>query len=531
MPLPRKLVRGQDVWLGKGAEQTRQILKCMWCGQSFKSLADMTTHMQQTQHYTNIISQEQIISWKSPEEKSSNQSHVNAVLTCKVCNQGFSSLKELSNHMVKNAHYKEHIMRSISESGSKRRQAREKRKKSLPVRKLLELERAQSDFRGGGGHGHSPSPLITQPGNKITCEKCGLKVEAIDFMGHIRTCEGEQKRLLKSALLSSNSDEVRGGSNGTPKSDKDLEKEEAMGSPEKESSCETEATKEKHSRNPSVLNAIEKLIEKSFDANTKKSSSGTPLGANILRRLGIDENVDYSKPLIDSSGVLSESSSRERTPSESSSTSEKPKRCEDSGGAKDSSPLPEPEDMATSGDDAKDISISASSPASHRSDNDHARGNECSSDGRSSASPMPSGTATHSESAHPLAALQKLCDKTETHMSKPAASGGNAVANSGAAGLPGAILAFSWACNEAVVNNDSIMKCAFCDTPFISKGAYRHHLSKMHFVKDGSIPDALSIKAQQSTKGSKSPTGLDESPHAKFLKYSEMAKQLSSKYV
>ncbi|XP_033180205.1 protein tiptop-like [Bombus impatiens] len=56
----RKLVRGQDVWLGKGAEQTRQILKCMWCGQSFRSLAEMTSHMQQTQHYTNIISQEQI---------------------------------------------------------------------------------------------------------------------------------------------------------------------------------------------------------------------------------------------------------------------------------------------------------------------------------------------------------------------------------------------------------------------------------------------------------------------------------------
>jgi len=65
--LPRKLVRGQDVWLGKGAEQTRQILKCMWCGQSFRSLADMTTHMQQTQHYTNIISQEQIISWKAAD--------------------------------------------------------------------------------------------------------------------------------------------------------------------------------------------------------------------------------------------------------------------------------------------------------------------------------------------------------------------------------------------------------------------------------------------------------------------------------
>jgi hypothetical protein len=86
--LPRKLVRGQDVWLGKGAEQTRQILKCMWCGQSFRSLAEMTSHMQQTQHYTNIISQEQLISWRSSEDKSSSpNSHVSAVLTCKVCDQ------------------------------------------------------------------------------------------------------------------------------------------------------------------------------------------------------------------------------------------------------------------------------------------------------------------------------------------------------------------------------------------------------------------------------------------------------------
>lgn len=87
--LPRKLVRGQDVWLGKGAEQTRQILKCMWCGQSFRSLAEMTAHMQQTQHYTNIISQEQLISWRSADDSKapSSNSHVSAVLTCKVCDQ------------------------------------------------------------------------------------------------------------------------------------------------------------------------------------------------------------------------------------------------------------------------------------------------------------------------------------------------------------------------------------------------------------------------------------------------------------
>ncbi|QQP54593.1 Uncharacterized protein FKW44_007476, partial [Caligus rogercresseyi] len=66
LPIPRKLVRGQDVWLGKGEEQTRNILKCMWCGESFRSLEAMTKHMQATKHYTKVISQDQLSSWKGP---------------------------------------------------------------------------------------------------------------------------------------------------------------------------------------------------------------------------------------------------------------------------------------------------------------------------------------------------------------------------------------------------------------------------------------------------------------------------------
>ena len=38
---------------------------------------------------------------------------------------------------------------------------------------------------------------------------------------------------------------------------------------------------------PSVLNALEKLIEKSFDPTSKRGAG--PVGSNILRRLGIDE--------------------------------------------------------------------------------------------------------------------------------------------------------------------------------------------------------------------------------------------------
>ena len=164
--------------------------------------------------------------------------------------------------------------------------------------------------------------------------------------------------------------------------------------------------------------------------------------------------------------------------------------------------------------------------------------------------------------SHPLAALQMLCDKTEKptgatkNGSTPTSSSSG---NYGGPGTdPGAILAFSWACNQAVVN-DSLLKCPFCDTPFISKGAYRHHLSKMHFVKDGSTPDPkMFMKAAQQAAATGHPDdksaavvmaaaavnaaqqaaaasaavvaaadNKEENTQSKFQKYSQLAKQLS----
>ena len=164
-------------------------------------------------------------------------------------------------------------------------------------------------------------------------------------------------------------------------------------------------------------------------------------------------------------------------------------------------------------------------------------------------------------SSHPLAALQMLCDKTEKTNPK-GNSGSNSTQYSSTGTDPGAILAFSWACNQAVVN-DSLLKCPFCDTPFISKGAYRHHLSKMHFVKDGSTPDPkmfmkaavaaaankdnptdknipttaaaaiAAIAAAASSAGTAAPNAgasqdsKEENTQSKFQKYSQLAKQLS----
>ncbi|XP_077283601.1 protein tiptop-like isoform X2 [Arctopsyche grandis] len=751
MPLPRKLVRGQDVWLGKGAEQTRQILKCMWCGQSFRSLAEMTSHMQQTQHYTNIISQEQIISWKSSDESkgatgptgnsntgaaaTGTSSHVSAVLTCKVCDQAFSSLKELSNHMVKNSHYKEHIMRSITESGGRRRQTREKRKKSLPVRKLLELERAQHEFKNGDGVGLGPVKPMRDlsASSRITCEKCGDKIETAVFVEHIRQCVGgpitnSQRNLLKNALMSNNilppenslmvghltpsnregrksinDDMPSPGSrhHRSPSSVTDL-------SPNpKDSGGGGGSGGAEKSSSPSVLNAIEQLIEKSFDSRSRHGSipgipgaaSHAPIGSSILKRLGIDESVDYTKPLVDAQTMnilrnyhhhqqvqVQNFARRERSGSESSSMSERgssrvesltpdrkmdppsyhmtprttpdtkrgqtplsdrvnshddqpgevrikkeiPDEDEREDGMnltkgvihikkeiededenrtsrpesrhaaeaeegrlptnlikrRDSSASPRPRPSPQSGTNQHSPSRNSTSPASDRSATPRSTpGADRKPSGSLGAlssmfDSLSGGSGTNENasgsskrgSSHPLAALQKLCDKTENHHPNhrnAQSTGGNTSSGSAPSPAastgptPGAILAFSWACNDAVMTADSIMKCAFCDTPFISKGAYRHHLSKMHFVKDGVIPDPVALKATQQSGASAispsnknnvssssvnnssssssalptdprsppQPSNFEESPHSKFLKYTELAKQLSSKYV
>ncbi|XP_063822085.1 protein tiptop-like isoform X1 [Ostrinia nubilalis] len=670
MPIPRKLVRGQDVWLGKGAEQTRQILKCMWCAESFRSLAEMTSHMQRTQHYTNIISQEQIISWKSSDEAKNStsagpgannaappttgtSSHVSAVLTCKVCDQAFSSLKELSNHMVKNSHYKEHIMRSITESGGRRRQTREKRKKSLPVRKLLELERAQHEFKNGEGNGVPMGKPIRDfgVGSRITCEKCGDKIETAVFVEHVRQCIGapmsnSQRNFLKSALLSNNiiPPDVPGhitptGRDGR-KSINDEQPSPGSAHHRSPSSVNDSSPSSKdpnasndQSSSPSVLNAIEQLIEKSFDTRSRHSVPGmpggaahAPIGSSILKRLGIDESVDYTKPLVDQQTMnmlrnyhhQQGYGRRERSGSESSSMSERggsrvesltpdrkldayhmtPRTTPDTRGSQTPASEDRPTEIrikkevtedeerengvdlssqpvrvktevdeeeepprpgSSTEDDIKPVAkresegpspaASPRSPASDRSGHTPGADRKPPSslgalssmfDNLAGGGSGNEPSSSRRSGSHPLAALQKLCDKTETNPSRAPAPAPSPAG-------PPSILTFSWACNDAVVT-DSIMKCALCDTPFISKGAYRHHLSKMHFVKDGALPEPVPMKAPPaaaspgthksggsnaaSPQDPRSPSqSFDESPHSKFLKYTELAKQLSSKYV
>ena len=133
-------------------------------------------------------------------------------------------------------------MRSITESGSRRRQSREKRKKSLPVRKLLELERANSEMKKE---------------IRITCEKCSEKIPAPAFVDHLRVCEKTVEPIVAPVKLVKSPKKE-------PESPRDL------------SAKDKETTDDK--KPGSVLNAIEKMIEKSFDYRSKSSSNNASHG-------------------------------------------------------------------------------------------------------------------------------------------------------------------------------------------------------------------------------------------------------------
>ena len=259
----------------------------MWCAQSFKTLDEMTRHMRVTQHYTNIISQEQIISWRTPEDKLA-QAQVNAVLTCKVCDEAFGSLKELSYHMVKNAHYKEHILRSITEGGhGRRRQTRERRKKSLPVRKLLELERMEMPAGAQpkpGTADRSESPDGPGPGESGGAE------EPAGHRGKGRRRRSSQERV---AALSPSS----GGSSGPPsrsqtasppppssscqppvakksRPDDRTDKQEDQDLPADDQETAAKSTAPPPPQSSSAcLSALQSLIDKSFDVKAAAAAA------------------------------------------------------------------------------------------------------------------------------------------------------------------------------------------------------------------------------------------------------------------
>jgi len=550
MPIPRKLVRGQDVWIGRADEQTRDILKCMGCGESFRTLDLLTKHMQATQHYKKVISHDQISTWKySDPPTTATKSPVSSVLSCKVCDKGFSSLKDLSDHMVRNNHYagagagpgEPKLPRSpvapppaLAAPSSASRD----RKKSLPVKKLLELERARQEV--AGNKSEAASREVMESG-KLMCERCEEKIPLDIFIPHIQQCVG-RPRFLKAAAPepaaapSANNKDSRGGSKAEAK--------EAGGG----------------DGSSSILGSLEQLVKGNFTSSASASAASKvapPISSPVpsfpapqsspLAKFSITSLFPVARSVSPPSS--SPGSSKPASPNNNSNHLQQPslEKMLDSPIEPRPAPSPAPASTAAAVNGAADrqspgSEASGASPHSQLTEKREAEAAEPEDGSSEAGDTKPAGH-------NALAALQSFCND-QTKPAKQAGAreaAGAAPATSAAAGSPmsdpGAILAFSWAVNQATASTgspggDTAIKCPFCETPFISKGAYRHHLSKMHFTKENlgnistaNIPQVTGQAKAQAPAANRTPSpeakDAEESLQSKYQKYSQLAKQLS----
>jgi len=520
LPLPRKLVRGQDVWIGRADQQTRDILKCMGCGQSFRSLELLTKHMQETQHYKKVISHDQISAWKYPESQQTAKNHVNTVLTCKVCDKGFGSLKELSDHMVKANHYAADSKPGLRNPPVTPPSSAKDRKKALPVKKLLELERARHEVMGGAtGSKAANSARDIMESGKLFCERCEDKIPLDLFIAHIQQCVGKP-RFIPPPIIKLEGDSSKEFADKSTENDK------------------------KTDGNSSILGSLEQMVKGNFQNSTFKRQQMSSPPSSILNpvssigKFSIQSMFPKDSPVSPSSSTSVSSKPASPTSSRPSSAGHTSlEKMLDSPIEQTNGKIKEENENSNQQDatlSASPINLHNGSPKvndslkdsidSHHDESQEKKHNDNTDSGSPPAKLYPGDKEKKSE--NPLAALQMLCD-TQKKTPKTPKITENSMSD------PGAMLAFSWACNQAV-SNDSVIKCPFCDTPFISKGAYRHHLSKMHFTKESQVLG--SNNANHSNIHTSLPSNVrtpspeakeDETPQSKYHKYAQMAKQLS----
>nr|KAG5704482.1 hypothetical protein BaRGS_003793 [Batillaria attramentaria] len=199
-----KLVRGQDMWLNQESEQTRRILRCMQCGESFKSLPMLTVHMMQTQHYSKIVSADHGRRSHKCSAYCDRELDRECIFKCKVCQETFTDMEGLANHMIVSGHHKKQVLRSHNYPELGLRHKQRKRflsddAHSSTVASLLEYKRK---FPDGGSNGYlsqlgQPSASRSSPSDSsITCESCGKKIEMQRFVEHVRACLRQKAEVI-----------------------------------------------------------------------------------------------------------------------------------------------------------------------------------------------------------------------------------------------------------------------------------------------------------------------------------------------
>ncbi|XP_045192385.2 teashirt homolog 2-like isoform X2 [Mercenaria mercenaria] len=192
-----KLVRGQDMWLNQESEQTRRILRCIQCGESFKTLPMLTVHMMKTQHYTKIVSSEHARRTHKCSAYCDKEQDKECVFKCKVCQESFTDMEGLANHMIMSGHHKKQSPRppqSFSDLQFKKRKRYSFDESLNPYGNpsMAAIYDYKRHLAGG-----SASPELSTDDtddSRINCENCNCKIETKSFVEHVRACLGQKLR-------------------------------------------------------------------------------------------------------------------------------------------------------------------------------------------------------------------------------------------------------------------------------------------------------------------------------------------------
>ena len=213
-----KLVRGQDMWLNQGSEQTRQILRCIKCAESFKTLPELTYHHFKTRHYENIVGAEvnkKVHKCSAYCDKCPDNDN-ESVFKCRECNQNFKDMDALASHMMISGHHRKRS-RTNSESDiddelmfTKQASGKTSPKQSpaAKVKKVLNSSEGSNDDNKKSSH--SPVKLtksaekhkqearknMQNETNHIRCETCGDKIQTPLFVDHVRQCVETKSKVV-----------------------------------------------------------------------------------------------------------------------------------------------------------------------------------------------------------------------------------------------------------------------------------------------------------------------------------------------
>lgn len=190
-----KLVRGQDMWLNQESEQTRRILRCIQCGESFKTLPMLTVHMMKTQHYTKIVSSEHARRTHKCSAYCDKEQDKECVFKCKVCQESFSDMEGLANHMIMSGHHKKQSPRPSQSFGDLQFKKRKRYsfEESLNPYGNPNMAALFDYKRQLASESVSPDiPVDDVDDSKISCENCGRRIETKVFVDHVRNCLGQK---------------------------------------------------------------------------------------------------------------------------------------------------------------------------------------------------------------------------------------------------------------------------------------------------------------------------------------------------